>query len=56
MAIPILVGLLFGITIYLVQSTYFRRKDRDKYALVRRFERTVERGIERLFPRKQVKL
>ncbi len=50
MAIAILFGLLFGITVYLVQSTYFRRKDRDKYALVRRFERRVGH----LFTRKSV--
>ena len=38
-AIAILCGLLMGIVIYLVQSTYYRRKDQDKYALVKRFER-----------------
>lgn len=54
MAIPILLGLLMGIVIYLVQSTHYRRKDQDKYALVRRFERSIERGIERLFTRKQI--
>lgn len=43
MAIAILFGLLMGITIYLVQSTYYRRKDQDKYALVRRFERIFSR-------------
>lgn len=53
-AIPILLGLLMGIVIYLVQSTHYRRKDQDKYALVRRFERSIERGVERLFTRKQI--
>jgi hypothetical protein len=46
--IAILVGLLLGIMIYLAQSTHYRQKDQDKYALVRRFERYVER----LFARK----
>jgi hypothetical protein len=42
-AIAILCGLLLGIVVYLAQSTYFRRKDQDKYALVRRFERFFTR-------------
>ena len=50
MAIAILFGLLMGIMVYLVQSTLYRRKDQDKYALVRRFERSVER----IFSRKAV--
>ena len=43
MAIAILCGLLLVIVIYLAQSTYYRRKDQDKYALVRRFERLFSR-------------
>lgn len=43
MAIAILCGLLMGIVIYLVQSMYYRRKDQDKYALVKRFERIFTR-------------
>ncbi len=42
-AIAILFGLLIGIVVYLAQSTYYRRKDQDKYALVRRFERFFTR-------------
>lgn len=42
-AIAILFGLLIGIVVYLAQSTYYRRKDQDKYALVRRFERLFTR-------------
>lgn len=42
-AIAILFGLLLGIVVYLAQSTYYRRKDQDKYALVRRFERLFTR-------------
>ena len=43
MAIAILCGLLTGLVIYLVQPTYYRRKDQDKYALVKRFERNFTR-------------
>ena len=50
-AVAILLGLLMGIVVYLIQSTHYRRKDQDKYALVRRFERI----IERFFTRKQVR-
>jgi hypothetical protein len=49
-AVAILFGLLIGIMVYLAQSTHYRRKDQDKYALVRRFERSMER----IFSRKQV--
>lgn len=52
MAIAILCGLLLGIMVYLAQSTYYRRKDQDESALVRRFERHVERRVERLFTRR----
>lgn len=47
-AIAILCGLLLGIVVYLAQSTYYRRKDQDKYALVRRFERLFTRKNQQL--------
>lgn len=47
-AIAILCGLLLGIVVYLAQSTYYRRKDQNKYALVRRFERLFTRKNQQL--------